>query len=82
MTTLIVLYISCYENMQDVEMQVRVFAYSAISLFLSISPYVFNLLGLAKAYRKAFRVLDYAITTNGDIGNAMKEGEEIIDGGF
>ena len=82
MTTLIVLYISCYENMDDAGMRERVFLYSAISLMLSIIPYVVNLLGLSKAYRKAFLIMEKAITSNEKIEEAIKNGEEIIDDSF
>ena len=80
LTTLIVLYISCYEDMGDTGMRIRVFAYSAISLFSSICPYIVNMLDVSKAYRAAFRVVDNIILSDGDLREAIRKGEEIIDG--
>lgn len=82
LTTLIVLYISCYEDMGLDSMKMRVFTYSAISLFSSVCPYVMNIQGVAKAYRKAFMGLDYAIMTNSDLAEAIKTGEGIIDDSY
>lgn len=78
LTTLLVLYISCYENMGVNEMQARVFFYSVISLFSSICPYVVNLQEISKAYRKAYRVLDKALVLNENLAEALVEGEKII----
>ena len=79
LTTLIVLYISCYENMNLEDMKIRVFAYSAISLFSSVCPYIVNILDVSRAYRRAFRLIDDAIFSNGNMANALRKGEKIIE---
>ncbi len=78
LTTLIVLYVSCYEDMNLRDMKVRVFAYSAISLFSSICPYIVNMLNVSLAYRSAYRLIDDAILSNENIVKMMQEGENII----
>lgn len=78
LTTLIVLYISCYRDMTLESMQIRVFMYSALSLFSAICPYIVNMLDVSKAYRSAFRGLDNAINLKGDLAKAICEGEEMI----
>lgn len=79
LTTVVVLYISCYENMELPEMQVRIFFYSVISLFSSICPYIVNLQEVSKAYRRAYRILDEALVLNKDFTNAIIDGEKIIE---
>ena len=79
LTTLIVLYISCYENMEEPGMKIRIFAYSAISLFSSVCPYIVNMLDVSKAYRRAFRILDNAILSGNNLKEAIRVGEETID---
>ena len=78
LTTLFVIYISCYEDMTKDEMRVRIFFYSSVSLFLAICPYIVNMMDVSKAYRKAYCLLDDAINSQGNIINAMKEGECLI----
>lgn len=78
LSTLIVLYISCYGNMQDNGMRIRVFVYSALSLFSSICPFVVNLGNVARAYRTAYNLVDKALSMDGNLGEAVSKGEDII----
>ena len=78
LTTLIVLYLSCYENMGNEVIRDRVFLYSAVSLFSSVCPYVVNMQEKADEYREAYRKIERALVTDGDVGEAIADGEDII----
>ena len=82
LSTLIVLYIGCFEDTNEQNIKVRMILYSALSLFTTICPYVVNLLKISRKYRKAFCIIETAILKDGDCGSALADCEKVIAEGF
>ena len=82
LSTLIVLYLGCFENTGLTAIKGRMIIYSAFSLFTTVCPYVVNFLKLSKKYRSAFCIIEEQLLTQGDIGKAIIEGEKIISSAF
>lgn len=82
LSTLIVLYIGCFEDTGITTIKARVILYSVLSLFTTIAPYVVNLLKLSKIYRKAFYVIETALLEKTSYAKAYKECEKNYQGRF
>ena len=82
LSTLVVLYLGCFEDTTLVEIKARLILYSALSLFATICPYVVNFMKLSKKYRLAFCKIEEQLLNKNDIGKAIIEGEKIILSGF
>lgn len=82
LSTLIVLYLGCFENTSLFEIKARLILYSAMSLFTTICPYVVNFLKISRKYRLAFCTLEEQLLMKNDLGNAIIEGEKIIVSAF
>lgn len=82
LSTLIVLYIGCYEETNLFSIKNRIILYSSLSLFTTICPYVVNLIKISRKYRLAFNIIEGALLGNGDYADALKKGEQLITDGF
>ncbi len=82
LSTLIVLYLGCFEDTGLTAIKGRMILYSAFSLFTTVCPYVVNFLKLSKKYRAAFCVVEEQLLTQGNIGEAIIAGEKIISTAF
>ena len=54
LSTLIVLYLSCFEDATQSTIKARLILYSALSLFTNVLPYILNLKKLSTKYRQAY----------------------------
>ncbi len=82
LSTLVVLYLGCFEDTTLVEIKARLILYSALSLFATICPYVVNFSKWSKKYRLAFYELEKQLLSSNDLGKAIVEGERIINQAF
>ena len=82
LSTLVVLYLGCFEDTTLVEIKARLILYSALSLFATICPYVVNFSKWSKKYRSAFYELEKQLLSSNDLGKAIAEGERIINQAF
>ena len=82
LSTLIVLYLGCFEDTTLVVIKARLILYSALSLFATICPYVVNFSKWSKKYRLAFFELEKQLLSSNDLGKAIVEGEKIINEAF
>lgn len=82
LSTMIVLYLGCFEDTGLAAIKGRIILYSVFSLFTTVCPYVVNFLKLSKKYRAAFCIIEEQLMKQGDIGKAIIEGEKIISTAF
>ena len=82
LSTLVVLYLGCFEDTTLVEIKARLILYSALSLFATICPYVVNFSKWSKKYRSAFYELEKQLLSSNGLGKAIVEGERIINQAF
>lgn len=82
--TLVVLYLSCFEDTNSNQIKVRLVLYSALSLFINILPYVINLKKISAKYRGAYLALVPSLNalTCQPFANAIEKGEGEIDQAF
>ena len=77
-STLLVLHIGCYGDMQESYDKIRLVLLSVVSIFTNVCPYMIDLKKMSKAYRKAFCIIEEAILKNKGLVEAMAEGEQEI----
>lgn len=77
-STLLVLHIGCYGNMQDDADKIKLVLLSIVSIFTNVCPYIVDLKKMSKAYRKAFCVIDEAILKDKELSDAITKGENEI----
>ena len=82
LSTLIVLYVGCFEDTSEAGIKARMILYSALSLFTTICPYVVNLLKISRKYRSAFLIMDEALNKETSYADALCQCEKIISSGF
>ncbi len=82
LSTLVVLYLGCFENTTLNEIKARLILYSVLSLFATICPYVVNFLKISKKYREAYIKVEEKLLITSDLGKAIVEGENIISSAF
>ncbi len=82
LSTLIVLYLGCFEDATTTAIKGRLIMYSAFSLFTSVCPYVVNFQKISRKYRKAFCIIDAQLLQQQGIVEAINLGEEIISSAF
>ena len=82
LSTLIVVYLSCYSGDSIAESAPRIILLSTVSLFTTICPYVINLVKMSKKYRAAFYCVEKALINNSGINEAIIEGEDLISSAF
>ena len=83
--TLIVLYLSCFEDTATPQIKVRVVLYSAVSLFINVLPYVINLKKISNKYRNAYIELIPTLNTliyGYHFADAIEQGENEISQAF
>ena len=81
-STIIVVYIGCYEEIGEQSTITRIILYSALSLFTTIAPYVVNLLKLANKFREAYFIIEEALLKECKFGDSMIESEKLITDGL
>lgn len=77
-STLIVLHIGCYGNMQNPDDKIKLVLLSIVSIFTNVCPYIIDLKKMSKAYRKAFCIIEEAILKDKGLEDAITKGEEEI----
>ncbi len=82
LSTLIVLYIGCFEDTNEKSIKARMILYSALSLFTTIAPYAVQLLKISKKYREAYCVIQEALLDGDQYASAHKESETLIASGL
>lgn len=82
LSTMIVLYLGCFEDTGLTAIKGRMILYSAFSLFTTVCPYVINFIKLSKKFRSAFCIVEEQLLTQGNVGSAIIAGEEIIATAF
>lgn len=82
LSTLMVLYIGCFEDVGEPNIKARMILYSALALFTNVCPFVVNLLKISRKYRQAFIIIEKALVENDKYGEALAECEKMIAGGF
>lgn len=82
LSTLIVLYIGCFEDTNATRIKARMILYSALSLFTTIAPYVVNLLKLSNRFREAYCVIHEELLEGDKYSGALKKCEELITSGL
>jgi len=82
LSTLVVLYLGCFEDTTLIGIKARLILYSVLSLFATICPYVVNFLKISKKYREAFIKIEAQLLISNDLGRAIVEGENIISSAF
>lgn len=80
--TIIVLYISCYMDINKDAAIGRIFIYSAFSIIFGIVPYIIDFKKISSAYHAAHRLVNESLLKNGDIAEALIMGEELIREAF
>ncbi len=77
-STLLVLHIGCYGDMQSSGDKIKLVLLSVVSLFTNVCPYIIDLKKMSKAYRKAFCIIDDAILKDKGLPDAITKGEKEI----
>lgn len=77
-STLLVLHIGCYGNLDSPTDKTMVVLLSIVSIFTNVCPYIVDLKKMSKAYRKAFCIIDEAILKDEDLADAITQGENEI----
>ncbi|MCC8050878.1 MAG: hypothetical protein LIP10_09520 [Clostridiales bacterium] len=80
--TIIVLYVSCYMDINNDGVVGRIFIYSAFSIVFGMVPYMVDIKKISSAFHAAHRLANESLLTGDGIAEALIKGEELIRESF